>query len=299
MTAHSVLTLPEDVRLRLDAAYTSATRAKRLQFLVGSFCLAVAILASGWIAEFDVVKLWNNADKFLSYFDRILHLNNGQYVWTDVKEWFWGVLPEYKFKWIGALFDTVLIAYVGTVLGAIAAVLLAPLASSNINASRVSVIAWRRFLEFTRSVPEVVFAMLFVVAFGLGAFAGIAALAIHTTGALGKLFSEAIENIDMKTVEGISSTGGGWWQTYRFAVLPQVLPAMTSYTLWRFEINVRSASIIGFVGAGGIGQNLMEYIRKFYYSDVSALLILIVLIVIGIDMIAERLRHQLLRLQTS
>jgi phosphonate transport system permease protein len=158
-------------------------------------------------------------------------------------------------------------------------------------------LAVKRLLEFCRTVPEIVFALVFVVAFGLGAIPGVLAIAIHTMGANGKLFTEVVENIDMKPVEGVTATGAGWTRTIRFAVLPQVLSNFASYTLLRFEINVRGASVMGFVGAGGSGQDLVEAIRKFYYTDVSAILILIVLTVVVIDLGTQMLRHRLLGLE--
>ena len=141
------------------------------------------------------------------------------------------------------------------------------------------------------------FALLFVVAFGLGPMPGVLALAIHTMGALGKLFAEVVENIDMKPVEGATATGASRVPTIRFAVLPQVMSNFASYALLRFEINVRGAAVMGFVGAGGIGQDLMEAIRKFYYSDVSAILLLIIATVMVIDLATERLRHALIGLE--
>jgi phosphonate transport system permease protein len=123
---------------------------------------------------------------------------------------------------------------------------------------------------------------------------GVLALAIHTTGALGKLFSEVVENIDMKPVESLTAAGAGRIETLRFAVLPQVLSNFVSYGLLRFEINVRGAGVMGFVGAGGIGQELLVAIRNFYYADVSAILVLIILTVMAIDLGTERLRHHLL-----
>ncbi|MCA3574741.1 MAG: ABC transporter permease subunit, partial [Aestuariivirga sp.] len=122
--------------------------------------------------------------------------------------------------------------------------------------------------------------------------AGVLAIVVHTTGALGKLFYEVLENIDQKPVEGLIASGASWTKTMRFAVLPQVLSNFVSYALLRFEINVRGASVMGFVGAGGIGQDLMEAIRKFYYPDVSAILLLIILTVAVIDLITERVRRR-------
>jgi phosphonate transport system permease protein len=125
------------------------------------------------------------------------------------------------------------------------------------------------------------------------------ALAIHTMGALGKLFSEVVENIEMKPVEGVLSTGGNWLDKVRFAALPQVLSNFVSYTLLRFEVNVRSAAVLGFVGAGGIGQTLLEAIRKFYYADVSAILLLIIVTVMLIDQLTQRIRTRILHGDTS
>jgi phosphonate transport system permease protein len=120
------------------------------------------------------------------------------------------------------------------------------------------------------------------------------AITLHTTGTLGKLFAEVIENIDMKPVEGVQGTGGSWLSQVRFGVLPQVLSNFASYALLRFEINVRGAAVIGFVGAGGIGQELIVAIRKFYYSDVSAILLMLLVCVMVIDWGSEKLRYRLL-----
>jgi phosphonate transport system permease protein len=143
-------------------------------------------------------------------------------------------------------------------------------------------------------VPELVFALLFVQVFGLGPFAGVLAVALHTLGAIGKLYYEVVENADMKPFEGVVAAGGTWPEALRFAILPQVASNFASYGLLRFEINVRGAAIMGFVGAGGIGQDLLEAVQKFYYSDVSALLLIIIGTVMLIDLGTERLRHYLI-----
>ena len=211
---------------------------------------------------------------------------------ADMAEWFWG----WK-GWLKLLWQTILIAYTGTILGALGGFLLCFVAAANLGRSGCLRFAAKRFLEFCRTVPEIVFALIFVIAFGLGPLPGVLAIAIHTMGAMGKLFSEVVENIDMKPVDGLTATGAGWWQTIRFAVVPQVLSNFASYTLLRFEINVRGASIMGFVGAGGIGQDLIEAIRKFYFTDVSAILLLIIAAVMLIDYGTERLRHSLISLE--
>ncbi len=145
-------------------------------------------------------------------------------------------------------------------------------------------------MDSFRAINEMVFAMLFVVAVGLGPFAGVLALWIHTTGVLAKLFSEAVEAIDPEPVEGIRATGANALQEVIFGVIPQVLPLWISYSLYRFESNVRSATVLGIVGAGGIGMVLWEYIRGFYYAETAAVMIIIIISVSLLDMVSQRLR---------
>jgi phosphonate transport system permease protein len=276
------------------AAYAQATALKRRQLVLGLLVLCVCVLLSGHITEISFSKFFNNIGAFTSYIGRIVHLENGQSVLSNPAEWFWG----WK-KWLALMGETLLMAYVGTLLGAAAALALCFLASKNVTANTTVVFITRRFLEFSRTVPEMVFALIFVVAFSLGPLPGILALAIHSTGALGKLFAEVVENIDMKPVDGVVSTGGSWLHKVRFAVLPQVASNFASYALLRFEINVRGAAVLGFVGAGGIGQTLLEVIRKFYYADISALLVMIIATVMLIDAVTERVRHKLLGQERS
>ena len=278
----------------MEMAYDQAVALKRRQLWLGLFLLAVLVLSSGQIAEISFSKLYQHIGGFASYIDRIFHLENGRAVISDPAEWFWG----WK-KWLALMGETLLMAYLGTMLGAIAAFVLCFLASQNLTRSKGVVFFTRRLMEFCRTVPELVFALIFVVAFSLGPLPGILALAIHTAGALGKLFAEVVENIDMKPVDGVVATGGNWFHKIRFAVLPQVASNFASYALLRFEINVRGASVLGFVGAGGIGQTLLEVIRKFYYADVSALLVMIIATVMIIDAITERIRHKLIGLDAK
>lgn len=278
----------------MEMAYAQAVAFKRRQLWLGLLLLAVLVLLSGHVAEISFSKLYQHIGGFASYIDRIFHLENGRPVISDPAEWFWG----WK-KWLALMGETLLMAYLGTLLGATAAFVLCFLASQNLTKSKGVVFFTRRLLEFCRTVPELVFALIFVVAFSLGPLPGILALAIHTAGALGKLFAEVVENIDMKPVDGVVATGGNWFHKIRFAVLPQVASNFASYALLRFEINVRGASVLGFVGAGGIGQTLLEVIRKFYYADVSALLVMIIATVMIIDAVTERIRHKLIGLETK
>jgi phosphonate transport system permease protein len=184
---------------------------------------------------------------------------------------------------------TLQIAVWGTALAVVSAVPLSLLASSNITPWWVHQPV-RRVLDAFRAINEMVFAMLFVVAVGLGPFAGVLALWIHTTGILAKLFSEAVEAIDPQPVEGIRSTGASALHEIVYGVIPQVMPLWVSFTLYRLESNVRSASVVGMVGAGGIGVVLWEIIRSFQYAETAAVMIIIVASVSLIDVLSAQVR---------
>ena len=181
-----------------------------------------------------------------------------------------------------------------TLFGTMGALLLCFPAARNLTTHRWVSAICRRVLELFRTVPELVFALIFVYAFGLGPLPGVLAIAVHSMGALGKLFSEINENIAMEPGEGVRAAGGNWMQLVRYGVIPQVLPGFASCTLLRFEINVRASSVVGFVGAGGIGQELYSVIRQFIYVDISALVLLLIITVALIDITCEHLRRRLL-----
>ncbi|MDO9167455.1 MAG: phosphonate ABC transporter, permease protein PhnE [Rhodoferax sp.] len=188
---------------------------------------------------------------------------------------------------------TLQIALWGTALAVVFAIPLGLLSSSNI-------VPWwiyqpvRRLMDAARAINEMVFAMLFIVAVGLGPFAGVLALFVHTTGILAKLFSEAVESIDAQPVEGIRATGAHALEEIVYGIIPQVLPLWISYSLYRFESNVRSASVVGMVGAGGIGVILWEIIRGFQYAETCAVMIIIIVTVTVIDVISARIRKSLI-----
>lgn len=284
----AVAILPEPQLAALNAAYRKAVARKRLRLLAGLAIFVAALIVASIGAEVNLRTFFTYFGNFISYFDRILTLDSGQRVWTNVGEWFWG-----WHKWLKLLGETLLISYVGTLTGAVLAFALNFFAAENTSPAPWLRFTVRRLLEFARTVPGIVFALIFVIAFGLGPMAGVLAIAIHSTGALGKLFSEIVENADMKPVEGIRSTGASWVSCMRFAILPQVSAGYASYALLRFEINVREASVMGFVGAGGIGQELIVAIRKFYYSDVSAILVTIIVAVFLIDIATGWVRAHL------
>jgi phosphonate transport system permease protein len=281
--------LPSPQLAALGEAYRKAVARKRLRFTLGSAVFFAALVVASIGAEVNLPTLFTHFGHFVSYFDRIFTLEDGTRVWTNITEWLWG----WK-KWSLLLGETILISYVGTLAGAVFAFALNFLAAENTSPAPWLRFVVKRLLEFCRTVPGIVFALIFVIAFGLGPMAGVLAIAIHSIGALAKQYTEIVENIDMKPVEGVRSTGANWISCMRFAVLPQAAAGFAGYTLLRFEINVREASVMGFVGAGGIGVELVVAIRKFYYSDVSAILLMIVLTVFVIDIGTGWIRGRLL-----
>jgi phosphonate transport system permease protein len=285
--------LPEAQLEPLLRAYRDAAAAKRARLALGAALLVLAALGAGWTAEVRPDALIANLGDFASYFGRLAVFDSGPLrghgVWTAPGEWFWGLGG-----WLSLLLETILMAYLATLLGSAGAFFLSFQEARNLAPGPWTAAAAKRLLELCRTVPEIVFALIFVVAFGLGPLPGVLAIAIHTLGANGKLFAEVAENIDMKPVEGAYASGATRAEAIRYAALPQVLPGFASYVLLRFETNVRGASVMGFVGAGGIGMDLVEAIRKFYYADVSAMLLLLLATVFLIDTGTQALRHALL-----
>lgn len=193
-------------------------------------------------------------------------------------------------KYLQLLFETILMALTATIIGAGLAVLMSFPAARNLAPNGTIYWLTRRIMEFLRGVPEILYALVFVFMVGIGPLAGVLAIAIHSAGALGKLFAEVNENVSQRPLHGIRAVGGNWFEEMRYGVLPQVLPNFTSYALLRFEINVRASAVVGFVGAGGIGQELYQVV-SFYSDDrVLAVLILIVLMVTAVDLLSERMR---------
>ena len=282
MTAPGIVAVVEAQRRALH-------RSKRLQALLFLVVMAVLVVVSGHLGEVSWQKFVNGIPRFGNYIWRTVPTMSLESFWADLTRWMWGF-----HRWVGLLFDTVLIAFVATTLGVVSGFLLSFPAARNLAGGVVGYQLARRFLELMRTVPELVFAMLFVFAFGLGPMAGVLAIALHTMGVLGKLFSEINETITDKSIEGVVAAGASRDQVIRLGVVPQVMPAFISYTLLRFEINVRSASVIGFVGAGGIGQELMFVINQFIYRDISAVLVLLIITVALVDILSEKIRHRIL-----
>ena len=193
-----------------------------------------------------------------------------------------------------SLLETVAMAFLGTLLAAIVAVPLSFLAAKNTFPFWLPRFGVRRFMDFLRGIDQLIWALIFVRAVGLGPLAGIMAIFISDTGTLSKLFSESIENTEKKQIEGVRAAGGGKIQTLRFGVIPQVMPMFLSSALYMFESNIRSATILGIVGAGGIGFQLSDRIRAHQWEETCFILILILVTVAGIDWVSKRLRTRII-----
>ena len=201
----------------------------------------------------------------------------------------WGTTTT-LLRFIRSLGETVAIALLGTLLAASIALPLSLLAARNTTVSQILRFATRRGFDTLRGVDTLVWALVWVNVVGLGPFAGVLAIAISDIGSLGKLFSEAIEASDERSVEGVKASGGAKLHTIRFGLLPQVAPVLIGQCLYYFESNTRSATIIGIVGAGGIGLELSEMIRTLEWQKVAFLIILILITVTIIDRLSTMLR---------
>jgi len=197
-------------------------------------------------------------------------------------------LPEFSM----AIGETLAMAFLGTMFGAFAALPLCFLAAKNMTPVRPIQFGVRRFADLLRGFDYLIWALIFVRAIGLGPMSGIMAIAIVETGTFIKLYSETIENLDTKQVEGIRAAGGNRLQVIRFGVLPQVLPVILSNTLYLFEHNTRSASILGIVGAGGIGFLLSDRLRAYAWQEACLIIILIVITVYAIDYLSKIIRQR-------
>lgn len=259
----------------IKALAESAAPKRSLVWYLGWAALLLVLGMSWRGADMRPMDLWRDSGNMATYAAEFFPPNFAQ--WR---------------MYVDEMLVTLQIALWGTALAVLTAVPLALLASANI-------VPWwiyqpvRRVLDAFRAINEMVFAMLFVVAVGLGPFAGVLALWVHTSGTLAKLFSEAVESIDPQPVEGIRYTGASALHEIVYGVIPQVIPLWISFTLYRLEANVRSASVVGMVGAGGIGVVLWEIIRGFQYAETCAVMLIIVATVSVIDLLSARVRKML------
>jgi phosphonate transport system permease protein len=240
-----------------------------------AFTVVVVLGWAAWDTSADPVRLARGLPWMLDFVRRMVP--------PDV-----GVLPA---ALLGAV-RTVEIALLGTAVAAVAALPLGFLSARNVAAPAVFYPA-RAVLNFFRSVDTLVYALVFVAAVGLGPFPGVLAVVVYTTTSLAKLYSEAIEGIDPGPVDAITSTGATRLQVWRFGIVPQVLPLFLSYVLYRLETNIRAATVLGFVGAGGIGFYLQTYLRMIDYPAASTVLLVTVAMVMVVDALSSKLRGRL------
>jgi phosphonate transport system permease protein len=198
---------------------------------------------------------------------------------------------------VQGIYETLALAFLSTLIGAVLAIPFAFLAARNLMTGNpittIIYIVTRTVLNIVRSIEALIMAIIFVIIVGLGPFPGMIALTIHTTAALGKLYSEVVEGIDPGPIEAIKATGANWFQIVRFAVIPQIVPAFTALTIYRWDINVRSSTIIGFVGGGGIGFFLWQWIVLQDFRAVGTAFVAIAVIVVILDFISARIRERL------
>ncbi|MFC5653236.1 phosphonate ABC transporter, permease protein PhnE [Paenibacillus solisilvae] len=195
---------------------------------------------------------------------------------------------------IAPTIETIQIALIGTTLAVILSILLGIGAARNMSPHPVIYSICRMILNFLRATSELIFALIFVSAVGLGPFPGVLAIGLHSAGMLGKFYAEAIENVSKGEIEALQAAGANKWQVLRFAVWPQILPDFVTVNLYRWEYNIRSATVLGLVGAGGIGFELMTTMRLFRYEETATVILIILVTVTLIDSISTRIRRKVM-----
>ena len=289
-----------------EADFAARRRRMRIGWAVGTVIFLIVFAFTSWIGDFfkvtqvtlpDGSRDWRwiipaGLPRLGEYIGKTIPELRWDTLGADFANWFW----RWKI-WMELLFETILIAFMATVLGVIGGFFLSFPAARNLSPNKWVLWITRRYLEIARTVPELVWALIFVFCFSVGPMAGVLAIGLHATGALGKLYSEVNENIDMGPLEGVKAAGGTWFDQIRYGAVPQVLPNIISYTLLRFEINVRASSIIGYVGAGGLGQEFRTAMSFQEYTDLSALFLIIFVTVMIIDYGSEKLRHRVIGLE--
>ena len=242
--------------------------------LLAAFAMAIVLGWAGRVIELrplELVRDIGNIGVFLKGYLHPSFANIGEYAWQCLV--------------------TICIALWGTVLAAAISIPLGLLGARNLSPHPVVYFVTRRIMDVLRAVNEFVFALMFVTAVGLGPFAGMLALGIHTGGVLAKLLSETIESIEPGQVEGVAATGARRLHVIAFGVVPQVMPNFLSYVMLRFESDIRSASVIGMVGGGGIGFYLWDTIRSFKDREAATVILLIVAMVMLTDIVSSRVRR--------
>ena len=279
MTAHTVSGTAE---------YLALVRRRRLY---GAILVALffVLFASGFTVAED-----RNAGGFLDGLHRIFDFPKEIFSEAFTN---WQNLPRLFVAAIPSLIETLNIAAIATLFGAIFGMALAFLSTRGLALWPRLTSVFRRIMDTMRAVPEIVIALVLIFLLGVGPVPAMIAIAFHTAGALGKLFSEAAENVDLKPVEGLASVGGNWFQRIWFGVMPQVAPNWSSYALLRFEINIRASAILGFVGAGGLGYDLKTALQwgQGKYDQVVAIFAILFLTIMIVDHLSDRARQHLVK----
>lgn len=279
MTAHTVSGTAE---------YLALVRRRRLY---GAILVALffVLFASGFTVAED-----RNAGGFLDGLHRIFDFPKEIFSEAFTN---WQNLPRLFVAAIPSLIETLNIAAIATLFGGLLGMALAFLSTRGLALWPRLTPVFRRIMDTMRAVPEIVIALVLIFLLGVGPVPAMIAIAFHTAGALGKLFSEAAENVDLKPVEGLASVGGNWYQRIWFGVMPQVAPNWSSYALLRFEINIRASAILGFVGAGGLGYDLKTALQwgQGKYDQVVAIFAILFLTIMIVDHLSDRARQRLVK----
>ena len=287
--------MEHDVVTEFEQRFRAHRARTLLKHGIGWIVFLGVLSLAAHVSEFSIGKLLQGLARLGEFFGLLApdlsvgELFEGPRAQGSLAYWFY----DWR-DWASLILQTIEIAILSTAIGSALAFALSFPAARNLGVPSFVVFLVRRFLEFCRTVPELVIALIFVFAFGVGPLAGVLAIVIHTTGALGKLFSEVHENIAVRPLDGVRAVGGNWFEVMRFGVLPQVLPVIASYALLRFEINVAAASAIGIVGAGGIGQELKRAIDLSLFQDASAMILMVIFLIFVIDFTSERIRTGLM-----
>ncbi|NIF20314.1 MULTISPECIES: phosphonate ABC transporter, permease protein PhnE [Pantoea] len=261
--------------------------------LLWSLLLVALYLAAGKVAEFNLLTIWQSLPHFFDYLYEIMPVLHLPLLFADGKTEgslaYWGYRLHFQ---LPLIWETIQLALASTIISVFIAGILAFFAADNTQSPPGLRFAIRSLVAFLRTMPELAWAVMFVMAFGIGAIPGFLALALHTVGSLTKLFYEAIESASDKPVRGLAACGASRLQRMRFAFWPQVKPLFLSYSFMRLEINFRSSTILGLVGAGGIGQELMTNIKLDRFDQVSITMLLIIIVVSLLDTLSGWLRRR-------
>ena len=247
---------------------------RRAPWLVGAAYVVFCI----WLFELSLATL-------VTGLDRMWIVVRSMLIWNDF--WTWNFQSIFN-----GLFETLAMAFLGTLIASILAVPLGFLAAANVVRLGILRHAVRRFLDVLRGVDQLIWALMYVRAVGLGPLAGVLAIITSDTGTLAKVYSEAVENVEKKQLDGVKATGADTLQLYRFGALPQIMPVFLSLSLYFFESNTRSATILGIVGAGGIGLQLSERMRANLWDQTAFIILLILITVAVIDHLSRLLRER-------